>query len=209
MKYTNEILILAFFLTVHFSLNAQVDKVMEVSQDTILKKELESILIKDQTLRLILPECEEKFGKGSGELNFFWTLIHDQDSINEFEVVNIIEEHGWLGINRVGVKANRSLWLVIQHAPIEIQEKYLPLLKESVAIGESEGWYLAFLEDRILMRKGEDQIYGTQSTYNLKTGKFHIYPIRDRENVNEKRESIGLESIEEYAETNGYTLDQE
>ena len=199
--------ILIIVLTLQTTVNAQVEETVNIQQYTILKNKLESIRVKDQALRLILPEIENKFGKESEELKYIWILIHHQDSINEIEVGKIIDRYGWLGANEVGDLANQSLWLVIQHAPIKIQEKYLPYLRESVEKGESEGWYLAFLEDRILMRNGEKQIYGSQSTFNKETGKFHIYPIRDPENVNEKRNEIGLEPIEEYAEKNGYILD--
>jgi hypothetical protein len=188
---------------------AQVDKISNVNQDSILKIRLESIRTKDQTLRLILPELENRFGKDSEEIKYIWTLIHFQDSINEIDVTRIIDSHGWLGTNRIGELANQTLWLVIQHAPIELQEKYIPYLRTSVKNGESEGWYLAFLEDRIAMRNGEKQIYGTQSTFNKKTGKNHIYPIQNSDNVNERRKEIGLDAIEEYALENGYIIDKE
>ncbi len=204
----NKILIFITVLILQTSANEQSEKTSEIPLDSILKNKLESIRVKDQTLRLILPEIEKKFGKDSEEEKYFWSLIHRQDSINEIEVINIIDKYGWLGANSVGDLANQALWLVIQHAPIEIQEKYLSFLKVSVEKGESEGRYLAFLEDRVLMRNGEKQIYGSQSSFNKESGKFHIYPISNVENVNERRKKIGLEPIEEYAEKNGYIFDQ-
>ena len=205
----NKILIFITVLMLQTFANAQSEKNSEFPLDTILKNKLESIRVKDQTLRLILPEIEKKFGKDSEEKIYFWSVIHRQDSINEIEVINIIDKYGWVGANNVGVLANQALWLVIQHAPIEIQEKYLPYLKVSVEKGESEGWHLAFLEDRVLMRNGEKQIYGTQSTFNKESGEFHIYPISNVENVNERRKKIGLDPIEEYAEKNGYIFNQD
>ena len=202
------IVIFISFLIFSELIFAQVDKINNVNQDSILKFNLEIIRTKDQTLRLILPELENRFGKDSEELKYIWTLIHFQDSINEVEITRIIDNHGWIGTNRIGELANQTLWLVIQHAPIEIQEKYIPYLRTSVKNGESEGWYLAFLEDRIAMRNGEKQIYGTQSTFNKKTGKYHIYPIHNSENVNERRKEIGLETIEKYALENRYIIDK-
>jgi len=111
--------------------------------DSILKKELEQIAVEDQTLRLMLPDVGGKFGNGSREENYIWSLIHRQDSICLDRTLKILEENGWLGKSRVGSIANKALWLVIQHAELEKQEKYLPLLKESVKIGESEGWVAA------------------------------------------------------------------
>ncbi len=176
--------------------------------DTELKKRLELIAVEDQTLRLLLPEVGEKFGNGSEEEKFIWSLIHRQDSICLNSTIKILNQYGWLGKSKVGDKANQALWLVIQHAELEQQERYLPLLKESVENGESEGWHLAFLQDRILMRKKMNQIYGSQASWDKSINKMKIYPIDDVENVNKRRKELGLETIEEYAKMNGYVFDQ-
>ena len=176
----------------------------EISEpvDSLLKQELEWISAEDQTLRLLLPDALEKFGAGTNEYKYLWTLINRQDSICVEKVIDIVEEHGWLGKSRVGDKANQAIWLVIQHAKLEAQEKYLTLLKASVEQGESEGWHLAFLKDRILMYKDQKQIYGTQSVWDNTIKKNRIHPIENVEQVNERRASLGLEPIEEYAEAN-------
>ncbi|MFT5618487.1 MAG: hypothetical protein ACI85I_001722, partial [Arenicella sp.] len=177
------------------------------SKDSLLKKQLKQIAIEDQTLRFLLPDAIEKFGNGSEETNYVWSLIHRQDSICEYKIGQIVNEYGWLGKSKVGDEANQAIWLIVQHAELPTQEKFLPLLESSVAKGESEGWHLAFLQDRILMRKNEKQIYGTQSLWDKTINKNRIYPIRDRKNVNKLRKELGLESIEEYAKTNGHVLD--
>jgi hypothetical protein len=138
--------------------------------DKPLKEQLEKIYVRDQTLRQLYVDAEEKFGKDSGEMRYFWGLVDEQDSLNEAEVVKIIEERGWVGIPLVGGQANITLWLVIQHAPLETQEKYLPLLRASVLKGESSGSHLALLEDRIQMRNGQPQTYGSQITSDKESG---------------------------------------
>ncbi|MFK7747076.1 MAG: DUF6624 domain-containing protein [Kordia sp.] len=172
----------------------------------LLKAQLEIIRIEDQTLRQLLPDAEAKFGDDSDELTYIWDLIHTQDSTNEKKVLRIIDNYGWLSNKKVGEMANQTLWLVVQHAEIDIQEKYLPYLAESVEKEESDGWYLAFLKDRILMRKGEKQYYGTQVKKDKKSGFTYIHPITNFEKVNERRKAIGLNSIEEYAKVNNYVL---
>lgn len=176
--------------------------------DSILKQELELIGIEDQTLRLMLPEAMNKFGHESEEYSYIWSLIHRQDSISLKKLINIIDNHGWLGKSRVGSTANQAIWLTLQHSELEIQEKYLPLLKESVAKGESEGWHLAYLQDRILMRKNQKQIYGTQALWDNDLKKNKIYPIEDLKNVNERRKKLGMDTVEASAEANGYIFDQ-
>jgi len=55
------------------------------------------------------------------------------------------------------------------------------------------------LEDRILMREGKKQIYGTQLHSGPKTnGKLELYPIDDEEHVDERRAIVGLQPLAEY-----------
>lgn len=176
--------------------------------DSVLKKELELIKVEDQTLRLLLPNVIEKFGRDSQEYKYVWYQIQKQDSISSHKLFGILDKYGWVGKNRVGSVANQAIWLTIQHADIEKQEKYLPLLRESVNKEESEGWHLAFLEDRILMRKNQKQIYGTQTVWDKDLKKNKIHPIKDVKNVNKKRKKFGLDPIEEYAKKNGYIFNQ-
>ncbi|MEM8528007.1 MAG: DUF6624 domain-containing protein [Bacteroidota bacterium] len=166
--------------------------------DKPLKKQLEEIYMKDQMLRRMIGDVEEKYGRESDEMSYFWSLISMQDSINEAQVMEIIDERGWVGKSLVGGQANSALWLVIQHAPIETQEKYLPLLKASVLEGESRGSHFALLEDRILMRNGKPQTYGSQITRDEKTDKQIVYEIKDPEYVNQRRAEVGLGPIEDY-----------
>jgi tetratricopeptide (TPR) repeat protein len=163
-----------------------------------LKAQLEAIYVRDQTLRQLYREAEEKFGAESDEMDYFWGLMSQQDNLNELEVESIIETHGWVGRSEVGGKANMTLWLVIQHAPLETQEKYLPLLKESVMDGESSGNHLALLQDRILMRQGKAQIYGSQIVSDPETGGQKVYEVEDPEKINERRAEVGLGPIEDY-----------
>lgn len=176
--------------------------------DSIIKNELELIKVEDQTLRLLLPTVLEKFGRKSEEYQYFWFLIQKQDSISSNKLITILDNHGWLGKSRVGNTANQTIWLTIQHSDLKTQEKYLTLLKESVKNGESEGWHLAFLEDRILMRNKKKQIYGTQAVWDNDLKKNKIWPIVDVKTVNQRRIQLGLEPIEEYVKSNGYVFNQ-
>lgn len=104
---------------------------------------------------------------------------------------------GWVVKNLIR-HYNRVLFLVIQHADLATQENYFPLLQESVDKGESSQSDAAMLQDRILMRQGKKQIYGSQVVFN-KTGGQEFYPIEDEKNVNLRRAKVGMQPIEEYA----------
>ncbi len=155
--------------------------------------------IKDQTLRQLLSCAQEKFADDSLQLNAYYDLMEMQDSFNLIYVTSVLDKHGWLAINKIGEPANRALWQVIQHSPLEVQEKYLPLLRESAEKVESRMSSYAFLQDRVLMRRGQRQRYGTQIAKHPDTGKSAVYPVEDPINIDSIRASVGFEPIKEYA----------
>lgn len=151
---------------------------------TAIRSQLELILKRDQMTR------------STGDSAEFMQYL---DSCNMAQLKKIIKTYGWPGISFVGEKGNAAAFLVIQHADISIQEKYFPLLKRSVEIGESKKGHLALMEDRILMYRDKKQIYGSQVVWDDITNAWVFYPIEDEKNVNKRRAEIGLEPMEEYA----------
>jgi hypothetical protein len=120
------------------------------------------------------------------------------DSCNLVQVEKLIATCGWPGKSFVGANGNQTVFLVIQHADLATQEKYLPLMQKSVEEGESQMTDFALLQDRVLMRQGKKQIYGSQVVFN-KEGGHEFYPIEDEKNVNVRRKKIGMQPLEEYA----------
>ena len=177
--------------------------VYEAHMNKPLKRELELILNDDQKYRGIIDSIESKYGTNSKELKALWKRIDKTDSIDLVKVIDVIEKNGWPGISLVGENANQAVWLVIQHADLKVQEKYLPFLKQSVLKGESNGTDLALLEDRILLGNHKPQIYGTQLVRDSVTNKFKLAVIIDEINVNKRRAEVGLGKIEDYAKSFG------
>jgi hypothetical protein len=143
----------------------------------------------------------------SEEYKYLWSLITQEDKKNQEQVVKIIDENGWLGISQVGERANSALFLVIQHAPIEIQEKYFPLLKESAEKGESKPADMALMDDRIRMHRKMKQLYGSQ-TVNIE-GKSYVWPIEDAQNIDERRKSVQLPPLADYLKLTGLSYPQD
>jgi hypothetical protein len=146
-----------------------------------IKKELKAIYERDQKTRT-----------GADSAAFMPYI----DSCNQVRVKSIIAKYGWMGTSLIG-NYNQALFIVIQHADSATQEKYFPLLQQSVEEGESRPSDMAMMQDRILMRRGEKQIYGSQVVYS-KTGEQIFYPIDDEKNVNIRRAKVGLQPMEEY-----------
>lgn len=177
MKYTGKLLLFLFLLSGLQSL------AQTTIDTTAIKSDLNGILDRDQKTRT---------GKDSA------AFVNYIDSCNLVQVEKLIATYGWPGKSFVGARGNQTVFLVIQHAGLATQEKYLPLMRESVNRGESSASDFALLQDRVLMRQGKKQIYGSQVVFN-KTGGQEFYPIEDEKNVNERRAKVGLQPLEEYA----------
>jgi len=170
----------------------------EKDLDKPLMAELDAILELDQKYRKQRKEVEEKYGRDSDEMKAHWDLINETDSINLIKVRKILDERGWLGSKIVGDEGNSTLFLVIQHADLETQVKYLPMMQEAVKLGNARGSSLALLEDRVALGQGERQIYGSQIGTDDETGKQYVFPLIEPEKVNERRAEVGLGPLEDY-----------
>ena len=162
-----------------------------------LAQTLDSIYYNDQHNRVKSDSIAQKYGYDSKEMIELWRTINKMDSIDLIQVKEILDRDGWLGADVVGNTGNSALFLVIQHADLKTQEYYLPMMKEAVKKGNAQPANLALLIDRIEMRNGRPQIYGSQ--VNMKDGKYVFYQIADESNVNKRREEVGLDPLEVYA----------
>jgi hypothetical protein len=89
-------------------------------------------------------------------------LITKYDKENLKIVSNIIDKHGWLDHKVVGVKANLTILMVIQHADLKTQVKYLPIINEAMANREIGGGYYAMFIDRVSIGIANHRKFGTQ-----------------------------------------------
>jgi len=170
----------------------------EANLDKPLVAILDTIYQEDQKYRQQIKGIEEKYGSNSKKVKAHWKIIMKKDHLNLIKIQKILDERGWLGPDIVGDQGNMTLFLVIQHADLEIQEKYLPMMREAVSKGNAKAYDLALLEDRVALRKGGKQIYGSQIGMNQKTGEFYVLPLVDPDNVNKRRSEVGLGSIQDY-----------
>ena len=170
---------------------------------------LETVFQEDQRYRQQMGHIEEQYGRDYEEMLAHWDLINRTDSINLITVKTVLEEYGWLGYDLVGRQANNALFLVIQHSDLESQQKYLPMLREAVKNGQAAAPDLALLEDRVALKQGEKQIYGSQIGRDSDTGEYYVSPLRDPENVDQRRAEVGLGPLQEYISNWGLSWDAE
>jgi hypothetical protein len=170
----------------------------EANLDKPLVAKLDSIYHLDQDYRIEIDEISAKHGQDSEEMRTHWKKIHEVDSINLVAIKHILDQRGWLGADVIGSQGAQTLFLVIQHADLLTQLKYLPMLRKAVALGKAQASSLALLEDRVALRQGNRQIYGSQIHSDKETGEPYVAPLIEPDYVNERRAKVGLEPIEEY-----------
>lgn len=181
----------------------------EAHYDKHLVAKLDKIYEDDQSHRLQLDEIEEKYGWKSSQMDSIWKVIELKDSLNLIQVRNILDTRGWLGADIVGGKGNSTLFLVIQHADQKTQEQYLPMMREAVAKGNAAASSLALLEDRVALRQGKKQIYGSQIGSFQESGESYVLPLEDPDNVDKRRASVGLGKLQDYINYWGLTWNVE
>lgn len=183
------------------SLIASVNKNEETTDAKLNKPlvaELKQIFKDDQGPRLEIDSVQKKYGNNSDQMKALWKKIGRLDSIDLIKVTAILDKHGWLGPDSIGPRGTQTLFLVIQHADLKVQEKYIQGLRDAVKKGNGFPDELALMEDRVAMREGKKQIYGSQIGMDNKTGKAYIFPIEDEANVDKRRASVGLEPLKDY-----------
>lgn len=158
---------------------------------------LDSIHKSDQDVRKERLSRIKKHGYDSPEVKQQLKIIDATDSINLIKVSKILDDRGWVGSDKVGDMGNMTLFLVIQHSDLEVQENYLPLLEKGVSEGNTPPHFLALLQDRIEIRNNRPQIYGSQ-VGRTETGESFVAPMIDPDHVDDRRASIGLDSMESY-----------
>lgn len=165
--------------------------------DDALRAELEAMREADQAIRVEARATWEKHGPDAPEYAALRTRGRAQDARHVARLDEIVAVHGWPGRSLVGDAACGGAFLIVQHADLEVQKRYLPLMREAHDAGELKGQDLALLEDRIFMQEGQPQRYGSQLTRG-EDGKPTLWPIEDEAHLDERRAEMGLEPLADY-----------
>ncbi|MCD8073269.1 MAG: hypothetical protein LUE10_08975 [Alistipes sp.] len=162
--------------------------------DNPLRLRLKDIQYRDQGIRLVVM-----YSRSHPLADRIHDYMRRIDAQSAREVTAVIDRVGWPGEDMVGSEGAETVFLAIQHADdLEVQQKYIPLLRQAVLEGRAEGWQLAFLTDRILMNQGKKQIYGTQKVISYTDdSESYIIPLEYPERVDSLRAEIGLEPLAE------------
>ena len=120
------------------------------------------------------------------------------DAANVKRMKQIIKEHGWPGKTLVGEDGSNAAFLLVQNAAEDtaFQREVLALLRRAFRLGEVAGQDLAVMTDRVRLKEGLKQLYGTQA--KPVADSLVVDPIENEELVDNRRASLGLIPLSEY-----------
>ena len=96
-------------------------------------------------------------------IDFYWRKQQMNDSINFIALASIFDKYGYPGKSQVQKGYMDVACIVMQHAPIDMKEKYINLIHEAAITGEFHGTTFLHLIDHMHFDKFGTQLYGTQS----------------------------------------------
>lgn len=131
-----------------------------------------------------------------------WQLMDKVDTITLSAVMDIIKTHkGFPSIEQIG-DASDDFYLLLLHTTDEKTELALmPTFIKAIEQGSLHPNQVAYLRDYHEQSRTKTQIYGT-----LNPRFFANVPIADIENVDKRRQELGLATLDEYYTKLGRTL---
>jgi hypothetical protein len=171
--------------------------------DKVLLKRLDSLINEDQKWRLLSTRFNNnEIPKDSIDRLTISRNMGKIDSMNTIEARRIFYKYGYPGYDLVGEEGSSQFWLLVQHQDEypAFQDSVLTSMKMQCEKGKASWSYYAYLTDRVKVNTGQLQIYGTQMQTNKDETSYEPRPVIDPERLNERRKSVGLNTIEEYTD---------
>ena len=161
-----------------------------------LNEELKVVGENDQQIHDKLIDEGNRFGR-TGDKSGLDAVIkekHAVDSSNQAFVSKVLDFMGWP--EGLSEEANAAIFLVINHAGIKYQKKHFDLVKNQSQLGLIPMGDYATLVDKILVKSGMPQEYGTQTiVLNRET---LLWPVVDPDKLDERRAKAGLTPIDDH-----------
>jgi len=167
-----------------------------------LRKEINLMTLNDQKLR---------YKRVQNNNDSLAEIINQQ--INQSDIKNlnrakeIIRQYGWPKISRIGKDGQNNLWLIVQHADRDVlfQQTALLAMEKLKGTTEMNMENYAFLYDRVQCNLNYKQFYGTQVVWTSNGEASAFRPLIKEYMVDERRKKFGLQPLQIYALTYGFS----
>lgn len=139
--------------------------------------------------------------EGRTELVDSLILVNEIVERNDARNIKVVDKILKRGLPQgLSEESYKTIWIVIDHAPLEKQEQYLPLVEQMANasyIGLDE---YAILYDRVAMGQNRPQRYGSQLVQfgNADNLQLYVWPIEDAEKLDSLRNAVGMSSFYNY-----------
>ncbi len=173
----------------------------EAAFDMPLRRRLQEIGRSDQDVRYEFLAAYNAHPRNQALVDSLIAQMQRVDSINQCAISEILDTRGFVGRDKVG-DASAVYWLVIQHAPVEMQKKYFSLFVDAMERGDLARSQVAMMDDRIALHEGRPQKYGSQIVENDK-GERVIYQLLDPAQVDQWRKAMDLPPLADYKKQMG------
>lgn len=120
------------------------------------------------------------------------------DSLRTEWLKVVVAERGWPSRAAVGEAGVKAAWSLLQHsADGAFQARLLPEVDRAAARGELSPAEVAMMTDRVLVKTGRPQRYGT--SFRERAGRLVPDSIEDRAGLEARRAAKGMPPMAEYA----------
>lgn len=173
----------------------EVEKKVMYNQELV--NDLQEMVVIDQ-VAAVNAFPPEKYSHLSQES---WLAFKDSVyRTNQRQIEKIFNTHGFVGFDLAGKEGSENFWLLAQHSDHnpEFQKEVLATMKIEVDKSNADPRNYGLLMDRVLLNTGQNQMYGTQVSYNQETGQAYSRKLADSSKVNERRKLLGFEPLEKY-----------
>lgn len=150
--------------------------------------------------------------EGRTELIDSLILVNDIVERNDAKNIKVVDKILKSGLPQgLSEESYKTIWIVIDHAPLEKQEQYLPLVEQMATEGYVGVDEYAILYDRVAMGQNRHQRYGSQLVQfgAVDAQKLYVWPIEDGAKVDSLRNTVGMSPFSDYLkdieETTGIT----
>lgn len=174
---------------------------IEANYDKPLMLRLRKIGRSDQDIRHVFLAAYNAQPRDQHLVDSLTVEMQKTDSINQKEICDILDTRGFVGKEAVG-DACTVYWLIIQHAPMELQKKYFHVFVDAMERGDISKSQVAMMDDRIAMFERRPQKYGSQIVEN-EQGKRVIYQLLDPGKVDQWRKEMELNPLADYMKEMG------
>ncbi len=160
--------------------------------DAALQQELAAMVKEDQAPRaaVVASHMQDAAAKRA---------VAEVDAKHLPRLKAIIDGIGWPGVSLVGSEGSHDAWLLVQHMDRDaaFQRRALERMAAAAAAGQASRSDVAYLTDRVLLREGKPQRYGTQ--FEMVDGTLVPKPMEDPAGVDGRRREMDMDTMAESA----------